>query len=40
MPYTTHNYRTKKEIKLALAAGTKITCFQPGPDEGWIAGKY
>jgi coproporphyrinogen III oxidase len=31
MAYTTHNYRTKKEIKQAIAAGTKITCFQPGP---------
>ena len=31
MPYTTKNFRTKKEIKLALAAGEKITCYQPGP---------
>jgi len=31
MAYTTKNFKTKKEIKLALAAGEKITCYQPGP---------
>jgi len=31
MPYTTKNFKTKKEIKLAIAAGDKITCYQPGP---------
>jgi hypothetical protein len=31
MPYTTKNFRSKKEIKLAIAAGQKITCYQPGP---------
>lgn len=31
MAYTTKNFRTKKEIKAAIAAGEKVTCFQPGP---------
>lgn len=31
MAYTTKNFKTKKQIKLAIAAGEKITCYQPGP---------
>lgn len=31
MAYTTQNFRTKKAIKEALAAGQRITCYQPGP---------
>ena len=31
MAYTNHNFLTKKAIKDALAAGKKITCYQPGP---------
>jgi len=28
--YTTTNYKTKKAIKDAIAAGTKVTVYQPG----------
>lgn len=31
MAYTTVNFRTKKQIKEAIAAGQQITCYQPGP---------
>ena len=31
MAYTTKNFRTKKQIKEALAAGERLTCYQPGP---------
>lgn len=31
MAYTVTNYRTKKAVKEALAAGTPIPVFQPGP---------
>lgn len=31
MAYTTKNFKTKKAVKEALAAGEKITCYQPGP---------
>lgn len=31
MAYTTKNFKTKKAIKEAIAAGEKITCYQPGP---------
>ena len=31
MTYTTRNFKTKKQIKEALAAGEKLTCYQPGP---------
>ena len=29
--YTVINFKTKKALKLALAAGKKIECFSPGP---------
>ena len=32
--YTTQNYRTKKALKEDLAAGKKISVFQPGPFPG------
>ena len=28
--YTTKNFRTKKAVKEAIAAGEKITCYAPG----------
>jgi hypothetical protein len=31
MAYTTINFKTKKELKLALQEGKRITVFQPGP---------
>jgi len=31
MPYTTENYRTKKELKAAVSSGARITVYQPGP---------
>lgn len=31
MAYTSKNFKTKKAVKLAIAAGEKITCYQPGP---------
>ena len=36
MAYTTVNFKTKKAIKEAIAAGQKITCFQPGPFESEV----
>lgn len=39
--YTTTNFKTKKALKEALAAGQEIRCFSPGPfpapSEGTIA---
>ncbi len=32
--YTTKNFKSKAELKRALAAGDKITIFQPGPFGG------
>jgi hypothetical protein len=32
--YTTINYPTKKALKDAVAAGVKVTVFQPGPFGG------
>lgn len=32
--YTSINFRTKKELKEAVAAGKKITVYQPGPFGG------
>ena len=29
--YTVENYRTKKAVKEAVAAGEKVRVFQPGP---------
>ena len=38
--YTDINFKSKKELKDALAADKKITCYSPGPfpcaTEGWI----
>jgi len=31
MAYTTVNYKSKKALKEAIAAGHKVTAFQPGP---------
>jgi hypothetical protein len=31
MAYTTTNYRTKKALKEAVAAGERVTVYQPGP---------
>ena len=31
MAYTVINYRTKKALKEAVAAGEKVEVFQPGP---------
>lgn len=31
MAYTVINYRTKKALKEALAAGVKVAVYQPGP---------
>jgi hypothetical protein len=31
MAYTVTNYRTKKAVKDALAAGTVVEVYQPGP---------
>lgn len=31
MAYTTRNFRTKAELKRALAAGDTVTVYQPGP---------
>jgi len=33
--YTTTNYRTKKQLKEAVAAGEKVTYFDPGPHMAW-----
>ena len=32
--YTRHNFRTKKALKEAVAAGHKVGIFQPGPFGG------
>ena len=32
--YTTINFRTKKALKEAVAAGDRVTIFQPGPFGG------
>lgn len=32
--YTTKNFRTKKELKEAVARGEKLTVYQPGPFGG------
>lgn len=32
--YCTKNYRTKKELKEAVASGKEVTVFQPGPFGG------
>jgi len=32
--YTTINFKTKKALKDAIAAGTKVRIFQPGPFGG------
>lgn len=38
--YTTKNFKSKAELKRALKAGEKITCFSPGyfkcPTEGVV----
>lgn len=31
MAYTTKNYKNKKMLKDDVAAGKRVTCFQPGP---------
>ncbi len=32
--YTTENFKTKKAVKEAIASGTRVTVFQPGPFGG------
>lgn len=32
MAYTERNFKTKADLKRALAAGDKITCYQPNGD--------
>lgn len=32
--YTTKNFKTKKALKDAIAAGEKVTYYQPGPFGG------
>lgn len=32
--YTDRNYRTKKQLKEAVANGDKVTVYQPGPFGG------
>lgn len=32
--YTTKNFKTKKALKDAIAAGEKVTVYQPGPFGG------
>lgn len=32
--YTTRNFKTKKALKEAVAAGEQVTYFQPGPFGG------
>jgi hypothetical protein len=34
--YTTVNYRSKKELKLAVRDGEKVTYYQPGPFGGSV----
>ena len=36
--YTHENFKNKKAIKEAIAAGRKITCFSPGPFPAPING--
>lgn len=31
MAYTRKNFKSKKALKEAVAAGEKVTCYQPGP---------
>lgn len=31
MSYTLTNFRTKKELKEAVASGAKVRCYNPGP---------
>jgi hypothetical protein len=42
MAYTTENYKSKKALREALAAGVEVTCYQPGgmfpcPTDGQIS---
>jgi hypothetical protein len=41
MAYTTKNYKTKKALKEDVAAGIRVTVFQPGlgtvPENGTVA---
>jgi hypothetical protein len=41
MAYTTINFKKKRELKDAVAAGRRITCYQPGlgPDLSNYTGK-
>lgn len=41
MSYTEINFKSKKELKQAVAAGEQIRCFQPGlgPDLSNFTGK-
>lgn len=32
--YTDYNFKTKKALREAVAAGTEVTIFQPGPFGG------
>ena len=32
--YTVTNYKTKKSLKVAVAAGERVTYYQPGPFAG------
>lgn len=40
MSYTTNNFKTKKELKEAIASGKDVRCFNPGlgPDLGNYTG--
>jgi len=31
MPYTVFNFKTKKQLKEAVAAGKRVKVYQPGP---------
>jgi hypothetical protein len=33
MAYTTKNFKSKKAVKEAIAAGEKVTCYAPGLGE-------
>lgn len=41
MAYTTFNFKTKKSLKDAIAAGKDVRCYNPGlgPDLGNMTGK-
>lgn len=41
MAYTETNFKTKKALKEAVAAGEEVTCFQPGlgPDLDHYTGR-